>query len=870
MKSQILRQKFFDFFVNHGHEKVVSSSLIPAQDPTLLFANAGMNQFKDVFSGKEKRSYKRAVSIQKCVRAGGKHNDLDNVGFTQRHLTFFEMMGNFSFGDYFKKEAIIYSWDFLTKEVSFDPKDLYVTVHHSDDEAFDIWNKEVGVPKEKIFRLGKDNFWQMGDTGPCGPCTEIFVDRTNKYGCGKQDCSPACGCDRFIEVWNNVFMQFDRQADGSDIPLKQTGVDTGMGLERLSMLLQRGESVFDTDLFRSIFDKIEELTGLNYCSANDEIKTTFNVLGDHIRSCTFLIGDGCAPANDGRGYVLRKIIRRAALFSQKITNKNIFPQLSFVLIDFMKDAYPELVCQKDRISKVLEIELERFADNLIRGKRILQEYMAAKKGNIIDGQQVFILYDTYGFPVEVTELIAKEQGFSVDKIGFEDNMEKQRQRSGKKIKNVGQGLFFDKPIATEFTGYKSLNEKSKIIALVVNEEIVDRVDADQECWIVAEKTPFYVECGGQTGDIGTVVFSDNKKACHTVNVLGLKKDDCAILIKIKAPIVVNVSDFLEMQVDEHSRKNTMKNHTATHLLQSALQQLFGSQVKQAGSDVTQDYLRFDFTYHQSLNVEQIKNIEDLVNQKILENIPVVIKKTTYKQAIDNGVIAFFGDKYNPDDVRSIIISDYSKELCGGTHVSSTGDIGIFKIIEEVALAAGSRRIIAYTGQKALVEFQQDFNVVKKLCQNLKIKKEQVFESVQNMQSKIKDLNKELQLLKKDQIVQQIPKWLLALKNIKDIDYLFLSVSGYEIEELREIAQLLNNKKPGFYFLLQHDGNKSCFVAMIDKKLSEKIDMKKVQILLQESCGLRGGGNKTMLQGSGIDIVSNCDNVIQDFLKNNIK
>lgn len=862
MKSQELRKKFFDFFIKHGHEKVASSSLIPAQDPTLLFANAGMNQFKDVFLGKEKCSYKRAVSIQKCVRAGGKHNDLDNVGFTQRHLTFFEMMGNFSFGDYFKKDAIRYAWDFLTHDIGFDKKDLYVTVHHSDQEAYDIWHKEMGISEDKIFKLGADNFWQMGETGPCGPCTEIFVDRTSSYGCGSKECSPACGCDRFIEAWNNVFMQFDRQPDGVDVPLKQTGVDTGMGLERLAMLIQKGESVFDTDLFHPIFDTIEHLTGLHYRSATPEIKAAFNVLGDHIRSSTFLIGDGCAPANDGRGYVLRKIVRRAALFTQKLTDKNIFPELSIVLIDHMKDTYPELVNQKDRIVTVLKVEVERFSDNLVRGKKILYEYMSQAKSKSIGGAQAFMLYDTYGFPIEVTELIAKEHGFTVDRSGFEQCMEEQRQKSGKKMKQSSDGLHFDESTTTEFTGYQSLQEQAKILQLIIDDQPVDSVTKGVECWFIPDKTPFYVECGGQVNDHGSVTVGT-----HVVDLLDLKKVDQAILVKIKTPIDIGTGDLVSMEVDEYWRKHTMKNHTATHLLQSALQHLLGKQIKQAGSVVTRDYLRFDYTYHQPLTTEQIKQVEDLVNQKIWENISVVVHTTTYKKAIDQGVTAFFGDKYNPENVRAVMIDDFSKELCGGTHVTATGDIGLFKIVEESALAAGQRRIVAYTGGKALAKFQQDFSVMKKLCSDLKIKPEQIIDSVQLLQNKIKDLSKELQSLKKQQLVEQIPGWLEKVQTIANIPYLFLSVNGYDLDTMREVAQLLNQKKAGLYFLLHVDEQKSTFLTMLDKNLVTKVDMKELQTVLHNRCGLRGGGNQTSLQGGGAKIDATlCDATIKEFLK----
>lgn len=862
LKSHELRKKFYDFFVSHGHEKVASSSLIPAQDPTLLFANAGMNQFKDVFLGKEKRSYTRAVTIQKCVRAGGKHNDLDNVGFTQRHLTFFEMMGNFSFGDYFKKEAIKFAWDFITQDVKLDVKDLYVTVHISDQDSFDIWHHDMGVAKERIFKLDEDNFWQMGDVGPCGPCTEIFVDRGPGVGCGAADCSPACDCDRFLEIWNNVFMQFDRKADGTDVPLKQTGVDTGMGLERIAMIVQGKESVFDTDVFEPCFQKITELTGHNYHGSSDEIKTAFNVLGDHIRSATFLLADGCAPSNEGRGYVLRKIIRRAALFAQKLTDKNIFPELSGVLIESMKYAYPELAEQKERIASVLEIEIERFADNLVRGKRILQEYMHQDDGSKrINGKQVFTLYDTYGFPVEVTELIAQEQNFDVDKDGFEQHMEQQRQRSGKKMKQSEQGLQFDQSITTDFTGYQSLYDDAKVVALVVDDKQVDNVTKGQDCWFVPNQTPFYVECGGQVDDRGIITFGKQQ-----TELIKLKKIDNAILVRIKAPCDIAVGDLVSMQVDEFWRLHTMKNHTATHLLQAALQQLFGKQVKQAGSVVTRDYLRFDFTYHKSLTSAEIKQIEDIVNQKIWENIPVEIKKLTLKQAVDDGIIAFFGEKYNPDDVRAIVIGNYSKELCGGTHVRSTGDIGVFKIVEEQALAAGQRRIVAYTGARALQEFQEDYAIVKSLTQDLKVKPEQILESVEVVGQKVRDLQKEIKQLKKSQWKQQVPEWTSQVEEVNGIPYLGLQLDGYGADDMRDIVQALQQKKPGFYLVVQSDGKKSMFLAMVDKSFAGKVDMKSCKTLLQEKCALRGGGNQTTLQGGGPAISSDCFTIVKEWLK----
>jgi len=846
MKSLELRKKFFDFFVARGHEKVASSSLIPAQDPTILFTNAGMNQFKDVFLGLEHRSYKRAVSIQKCVRAGGKHNDLENVGFTQRHLTFFEMMGNFSFGDYFKKEAIEYAWNFLTKEIGLDINKLSVSVHHTDQESYNIWHEVIGVPKEKIFKLGQDNFWQMGDVGPCGPCTEIFVDRGPSYGCGKANCDLACGCDRFMEVWNNVFMQFNRQADGTDIPLKQTGVDTGMGLERLCTIVQNKDSVFATDLFEAIFKKIEQLTGYKYDSSADDIKAAFNVLGDHVRSSTFLIADGCAPSNDGRGYVLRKIIRRAALFAQKLTDKNIFPQIAETLIEDMKSVYPELVNSKDLVTSVLTSEIERFSENLIRGKRILEEHIAKHPGQkVIDGAQAFMLYDTYGFPLEVTKLIALEHNKIVDEEGFEQHMQEQRERSGKKMKEIGSTTILAENITTEFTGYTSMREDSEIIAILVDDVSVETVAAEKVCWIITKKSPFYVACGGQVNDQGTVTVDGKQTA-----LLDLKKIGDAIAVKIVAPTTIKVGQKADQQVDSFARLHTMKNHTATHLLQAALQKLFGKTVKQAGSVVTPEYLRFDFTYHKPLTSEEIKAVEDLVNEKIWENIAVNISNTTYKQAVAQGVIAFFGDKYNPENVRVIQVGDFSAELCGGTHVRATGDIGMFKITEEIALAAGQRRMVALTGYKALAEFQQDFGIIKKLSQEFKVKADQVATTIQGLQQKIKEQQKENSVARAALIKFQIPQWIKDIETIGAIPLLVLDAKGYSADDMRLICQELQKQKSGFYFLFSNQENKSTFVASVDKTFADEVSFAELKSWLSQECGLQGGGNNLSLQGGG--------------------
>lgn len=846
MDSFTIRQKFFDYFKKLGHEQVASSSLIPAQDPTILFTNAGMNQFKDVLLGKETRSYKRAVTIQKCVRAGGKHNDLDNVGFTQRHLTFFEMMGNFSFGDYFKKDAIPFAWNFLTQEVGIDKEKLSVSVHHSDDEAFAIWRDDIKVPEHKIFRLGADNFWQMGDVGPCGPCTEIFFDRGPQYGCGKADCNVPCGCDRFLEVWNVVFMQYEKQPDGSDVPLKQTGIDTGMGLERLCVVLQNKESVFDIDAFQPCIRKIEELTGHKYHESTGIIKAAFNVLLDHVRSTSFLISDGCAPSNDGRGYVIRKIIRRAALFAQKLTTKNIFPELSAVFIEEMKSIYPDLALNKERVISVLKVEIERFSDNLVRGKQILQGYIESNGSNkVVSGQQAFTLYDTYGFPLEVVQLVAAEHNCTVDLVGFEDQMEMQRQKSGKKMKQTEQALTFDSSLKTTFTGYTSLHESSKITALVCDGMLVDHVKAGQDISFVVEKTPFYVACGGQVDDQGTIEFHGQKTV-----LTGLQKADDVIVISCTAPVDLALGDVATMQVDEQARLHTMKNHTATHLLQAALQSILGKQVKQAGSVVTSDYLRFDYTYHQPMSAEHIKQIEDLVNQKIWANIPVQVDHTTLKDATSRGIIAFFGDKYNPDAVRAVIVPGFSAELCGGTHVRATGDIGVFKIVEDTALAAGQRRIVALTGGKALELMQNNFSLVKQLEQDLKVKSDVLTDAVEKLQTKIKELSLQVKQFKAEQWKSLVPTWLQEAKSISGMPCTSLVVTDFA-ENLRDIVDGLQAKQPGLYIVINHEDGKALFIGSLAKQFANKLNMKELQAWLQEHCGLRSGGNALQIQGGGI-------------------
>jgi alanyl-tRNA synthetase len=865
MKSLETRKKFFEFFEKHSHTKVPSSSLIPAQDPTLLFTNAGMNQFKDAFLGKEKRSYTRAVSIQKCMRAGGKHNDLDNVGLTNRHLTFFEMMGNFSFGDYFKKDAISWAWECLIKYFNFDPKNMYVTVFEQDNESYDIWHKDVGVAKERISKLGaKDNFWQMGDTGPCGPCTEIYVDRGPKIGCGKKECTPGCSCDRFLEVWNLVFMQYDRQEDGTNVPLKNPGVDTGMGLERLALIVENKESVFETDLFAPIIKKTEELTGFAYYDSAMPIRTAFNVIADHVRAATFLIADGATPSNEGRGYVLRKVIRRAALFAQKLTSNNIFPDLAQAVIDSMGSIYPELKPAEKAIKHLLKTEIDKFATNLVHGQTILEKFFEeSKKNRIITGVQAFKLYDTYGFPLELTRVIAHEKGYTVDTEGFDAQMELQRERSGGKIvKQDIDKISLPDTIQTTFVGYETTEHKSPIIALIQDNQLVETIKEGESCWIVTQESPFFVEKGGQVSDEGMVII-ENKKT----PIEDLKRVNNAIAINITAPCDLKIGQSAMSQVSYQRRLDTMNNHTATHLLQSALIEILGKEVKQSGSLVHPDYLRFDFTYHKAMNPEEIKLVENRVNEKIRENLSVSIYETTYQDAIKKGVIAIFGEKYNPESVRVIDISPFSMELCGGTHVRRTGDIGTFKITEEISLSAGQRRIFAMTGRGAMELYQQDFGIVKKLSQDYKVQHHELIDAIEKQREQLKQAQAQLKQLKKETWKVQLPAWLSSVKEINGLPFGFFSFSDYSVDELRAIAQELMDKKPGFYFLISCENDRCTFLSMIAQSYESKIDFKQFGNWLQESFALRGGGKKGMLQGGGsfLDV-----QVLQEKIKNWLK
>ncbi len=843
MKSSEIRQKFFDYFVRNGHTKVSSSSLIPADDPTLLFANAGMNQFKDIFLGRQTRSYTRAVTIQKCIRAGGKHNDLDNVGRTARHLTFFEMLGNFSFGDYFKTDAITFAWEFLTQEIKFNPEQLWVSVYQDDHEAYEIWHKKIGIPAERIVKLGrKDNFWQMGDTGPCGPCSEIYVDRGAKNE-SEKNLRPGDECERFLEIWNLVFMQFDRQKDGTELPLKKTGIDTGMGLERLCAVLQNTPTVFETDIFAGLTGYIEKLSGKNYKTADDETKTAFRVLLDHIRSTSLAIADGGMPSNEGRGYVIRKIIRRAALFAQKLGDIKICAQLVPPFVEEMGNIYPELITNKKLIESTITSELEKFAQNLTQGQAVMAKFLAESVNTKkITGEQAFKLYDTYGFPLELTAIVAHEKGYVVDEAGFEQAMLKQQEQSGKKREET-QKIELDPGISTAFVGHDQMTVTAQIIALLVDGKSVMQVQSGAVCLVVTDKTPFYAECGGQTSDRGSMLVNGKRTV-----VTGVKKLGPAVGLTLQAPEALTIGLQVHLEVDQQARLDSARNHTATHLLQAALMAVLGSHVKQAGSLVSSDYARFDFTHHQPLTDKELEAAEALVNEKIRENILVNTKTTTYKTAVAEGAVAFFGEKYNPESVRVVSVPGFSTELCGGTHVHATGDIGTFKITTISSPAAGIRRITAVSGRQATELFAQTYAQMQHLGQLFKVQHDAVVAAVEKQQTQLQELGKQLAQTRRQMLQCRIPSLLEKTRDIVGVPFAYVTAQDLSAKELREFAQDLIDQKPGFYFVAStNQSGQTAFIAILAPAHAQKIDLQKFAEWLGTQ-GLRGGRAGNVVQG----------------------
>ena len=849
-----IRQAFLDFFHSKGHQVVASSSLVPHNDPTLLFTNAGINQFKDVFLGLDKRNYSRATTAQRCVRAGGKHNDLENVGYTARHHTFFEMLGNFSFGDYFKQDAIKYAWELLTGENWFAlPKEkLWVTVYETDDEAFDIWANEVGVPRERIIRIGdnkgapfaSDNFWQMGDTGPCGPCTEIFFDHGDHIWGGPPG-SPEEDGDRYIEIWNIVFMQFNRQADGTMEPLPKPSVDTGMGLERIAAVLQHVNSNYDIDLFRDLIASVAKVTG-----ATDLTNKSLRVIADHIRSCAFLVADGVIPSNENRGYVLRRIIRRAIRHGNMLGAKDtFFWKLVAPLIDVMGSAGDELKQQQAQVEQVLKTEEEQFARTLERGLALLDEELSKLKGDTLDGETAFRLYDTYGFPVDLTADVCRERNIKVDEAGFEAAMEEQRRRARE---SSGFGADYNAMIrvdgASEFKGYDHLELNGKVTALFIDGKAVDSVSAGQEAVVILDQTPFYAESGGQVGDKGELkgvgfsfAVSDTQKYGQAIGHIG----------KV-ASGTLKVGDAVQADVDEARRQRIRLNHSATHLMHAALRQVLGTHVAQKGSLVNDKALRFDFSHFEAMKPEEIRAVEDLVNAQIRRNLAIETNIMDIDAARASGAMALFGEKYD-DRVRVLRMGDFSTELCGGTHAARTGDIGLFRITSESGTAAGVRRIEAVTGEGAMAILHAQSDQLNDIAQLLKGDSHNLGEKVRAALERTRQLEKELQQLKEQAAAQESANLSSKAEEINGVKLLVSELTGVEPKMLRTMVDDLKNQLGSTIVVLATvaDGKVS-LIAGVSKDVTDRVKAGELVGMVAQQVGGKGGGRPDMAQAGGTD------------------
>ncbi|WP_120993106.1 alanine--tRNA ligase [Stutzerimonas urumqiensis] len=856
MKSAEIREAFLRFFEEKGHTRVASSSLIPANDPTLLFTNAGMNQFKDCFLGLEKRAYTRATSSQKCVRAGGKHNDLENVGYTARHHTFFEMLGNFSFGDYFKRDAIAYAWEFLTSPAWLNlPKErLWVTVYASDDEAYDIWTRDVGVPAERMVRIGdnkgapyaSDNFWAMGDTGPCGPCTEIFYDHGADIWGGPPG-SPEEDGDRYIEIWNNVFMQFNRTADGVLHPLPAPSVDTGMGLERISAVLQHVHSNYEIDLFQHLLAASAEAIGC----ANEE-QPSLKVVADHIRSCSFLVADGVLPSNEGRGYVLRRIVRRACRHGNKLGAKGaFFHRIVAALVEEMGQAFPELVQQQAHIERVLKTEEEQFAKTLDQGLRILEQDLAQLQGEQIPGEVVFKLYDTYGFPVDLTNDIARERGLTLDEAGFEREMEAQRERArAASAFGMDYNALVKVEGQTQFTGYLGTQGNGKVLALFREGLAVEQLKAGEEGVVVLDQTPFYAESGGQIGDCGYLQAEGLR-----FDVRDTSKAGGAVLHHgVLDGGVLRVGDTIEAVVDASVRQATALNHSATHLLHAALRQILGDHVQQKGSLVDSQRLRFDFSHYEAIRPEQIKALEDAVNEQVRLNTAVEIEETDIDTAKAKGAMALFGEKYG-ERVRVLSMGDgFSVELCGGTHVKRTGDIGLFKIVSEAGVASGVRRIEAVTGAAALGYLNQADEQLKTAAQLVKSTRDNLIDKLTGLLERNRQLEKELEQVKAKAASAAGSDLAGSAVEVGGVKVLSARIEGADGKALLALVDQLKNKLGEAIILLGSalDG-KVVLVAGVTAGLSARFKAGDLMRQAAAVVGGKGGGRPDMAQGGGVDV-----------------
>ena len=854
-----IRESFLKYFTEKKHTLVASSSLVPKDDPTLLFTNAGMVQFKNIFLGLENRDYTRATSCQKCARAGGKHNDLENVGVTARHHTFFEMLGNFSFGDYFKAEAIAWAWEYLTEVMKLPKEKLWVTVFRDDDEAFEIWNKKMKVPAERIVRMDeKSNFWMMGDTGPCGPCSEIIYDQGEGTGCGRAECDIHCECDRHLEIWNLVFTQYNRDEKGKLNPLAKPSIDTGMGLERLAAVVQGAKSNYDTDLFTPIINFVEKISGKNY-GKKDENDVSIRVIADHSRAVTFLIGDGILPSNEGRGYVLRRILRRAARHGKMLgINKPFLHQCAQVVIDMMKGDYPDLVEKSSYITKVILNEEQRFMETLDAGLRILQEETGALKKtgkSVLPGAVVFKLYDTYGFPTDLTADIIKKDKMTLDNEGFEAEMERQRERARDAWKGSGEEAIAEcylkatsSGVITQFCGYDGVTSvQSKVTAIFIEGQPTDAITEGQSADIVLEETPFYGESGGQVGDTG---FLEGKDFYFEVQDTKKPLENLIVHKGVVKKGKIKTGDEARLIVDEEKRKAIAGNHSGTHILQAALKAVLGDHIKQSGSLVNAQRLRFDFTHFSKITDEELRRVEEIANATIRKNYPVNVQVCSLQDALKTGATAVFDEKYG-DTVRVVKMGEESMELCGGTHVARTGDIGLVKIVHESAIAAGVRRIEAVTGKEALAHVQKLEERLSETAGLFKTGIFEVYDRAEKLLKHTKEMEKEIETLKGKLAAKDSGDLINQARRVGDVNVLAAEVSITDVKTLRDFGDKLRDKiGSGIILLGGKADDKAMLLCMVTKDLTKKYHAGNIIKEIAPLVGGSGGGRPDMAQAGG--------------------
>jgi len=878
LKIEEVRSLFLKYFKDKGHTVVPSSGLVPKKDPTLLFTNAGMNQFKDVFLGLDTRDYKRAVSCQKCVRAGGKHNDLEQVGFTYRHHTFFEMLGNFSFGDYFKKDAIKYAWELLTEYYKIPKEKLYATVYKDDDEAFDIWHKEIGLSKDRIFKFGdKDNFWSMGETGPCGPCSEIFYDHGPGHGCGKKDCTVGCECDRYVEIWNLVFMQYNRDDKGKLTPLPKPSIDTGAGLERLTAVMQGVASNYDIDIFVELKKEIQKEAQIKL--SDKKVESSYNAIADHLRSIAFLISDGCFPSNEGAGYVLRRIIRRAIRHGRTIgfDAPFLYKKINKVA-ELMDNAYPELKKHESEIQRILKAEEEKFYETLDKGLTLLDKEIASlKKGGELKGETAFKLYDTYGFPLDLTQLICKEKGIHVDEGGFNKEMDKQKKMARDARSKGSDEISHIKDADIEllkkhfgeiescFIGYDSTTSKSKCLKIINKGKFVDSLFENEPGIVIFDSTPFYAESGGQASDHGVI----RHKGEILAEVSMVQKPVGGIHIHVLKNVkqTVELGKTYELEVSSEARALTARNHTATHMLHHLLRKELGPHVKQAGSLVTSKFFTFDFTHYEKAEEKILDKVEKELNHWILDSSEIVCKNMKYSEALKNGAIALFDEKYG-DKVRVVKVGEKSTELCAGTHVNNTSEIGVFKIISEESVGAGLRRITATTSLNAYNELAEGYKIIKTLSRELKCAENELFDKASALMSDNKTLRKEIDKHKSGSAKGSLDEAVAKMDNVGGVKFIMSYVDNSSMKDLKEHSDYIKSKAPdAATFLYSAQEDKVSFISYVPASINGKVKASDIVKFVAEKVGGKGGGTPDFAQGGGGDInkLRSMHNEIKNFI-----